>query len=70
MPHPSGDFLSDWGKLQQWLDEEQKTILESLDRLVREDAPKYKFSVLSGRRQMIEEVRGEMDKIKSESASG
>lgn len=37
-----------------WIKEQKEVIARAIDKLVMEDAPKNKFSVISGQRQMLE----------------
>lgn len=46
--------------LRPWLLERKQDLIEDTDKLIREDAPKNKFSVVSGKRQMLSEIEEQL----------
>ena len=48
-----------------WIEEQKKDLADQADRLISEDAPKNKFSILSGKRQMIKAVEEQIETWKN-----
>ena len=53
-------------QLQMWMEEQKKDLMNAALELIREDAPKNKFSVISGKLKMIEDVESQIVVIKRE----
>jgi len=49
----SGDIVSDFAK---WLEEQKSDLVGTSMKLIREDAPKNRFSIVAGRMQMIDDA--------------
>jgi hypothetical protein len=50
-------------ELMKWLDECKAECVASSMKLIREDAPKNKFSIISGKMSMIDEVQTKIEQI-------
>lgn len=48
-----------------WIKQERDACVEEVTRLISEDAPKNKFSIISGRMRALEDLASEMDKFVS-----
>lgn len=52
-----------FAELMKWLEEERKGFVDTAMTLIREDAPKNKFSVVTGKLLMIEDVETKVREI-------
>lgn len=50
----------------RWLDEQKQELMLAHDRLIMEDAPKNKFSINTGKRLMIEDVKDKIEQLNLE----
>lgn len=53
----------------RWLDEQKMELGEAHDRLIMDDAPKNKFSINTGKRLMIEEVKMKLEQLNLEDSN-
>lgn len=53
--------------LLKFLEEEEKGLVSMAMKLIKEDAPKNKFSIVAGKMAMIEEVRAKIESIQGDS---
>lgn len=53
----------------RWLDEQKMELIEAHDRLIMDDAPKNKFSINTGKRLMIEEVKMKLEQLNLEDSN-
>ena len=56
--------------LMRWLDDQKHDLVESAMGLIREDAPKNKFSIITGRLLMVEETQSKLMEIESQPGPG
>jgi hypothetical protein len=47
--------------LKEWLADQKKELVEQTIKLISEDAPKNKFSIITGKMKMIEEFESEIE---------
>lgn len=53
----------------RWLDEQRDELIMAHDRLIMDDAPKNKFSINTGKRLMIEEVKTKLEQLNLEDSN-
>lgn len=53
----------------RWLDEQRDELIMAHDRLIMDDAPKNKFSINTGKRLMIEEVKMKLEQLNLEDSN-
>jgi hydrogenase maturation factor len=51
-------------RLESYLKEIRQQLIERVMKLISEDAPKNKFSIVTGELKMVEEVESQIDVIK------
>jgi hypothetical protein len=52
--------------MMRWLDEQRDDLIVAHDHLIMDDAPKNKFSINTGKRLMIEEVKTKLEQLNLE----
>lgn len=58
------------GELMKWLDEQRVELTEEVIRLISDDAPKNKFSIVSGKIRMIDDVKNKIEALTLEDSLG
>ena len=46
--------------IREWLETQKRELVDVTVKLISEDAPKNKFSIITGKMKMIEELESEM----------
>ena len=53
-----------------WLDEQRDDLVREVVVLIGEDAPKNKFSIVTGKLRMIDDVKGKLEQLNLEDSEG
>lgn len=53
-------------ELMKWLDERKSECVDQTMKLIRDDAPKNKFSIITGKMMMIEDVQTKLEQLVNE----
>ena len=52
-----------FSELSKWLDDRRISLADDIVKLSSEDAPKLKFSIITGKLKMIDEVKSEIESM-------
>lgn len=50
-------------KLIDWVKEKEQELVDEVVKLISEDAPKNKFSIVTGKKKMLEEFESVIEKL-------
>ncbi len=53
-------------ELMKWLDEQKANQVSATVALIRDDAPKNKFSIITGKMTMIDDVQTKIEQLEKE----